>query len=273
MPSSTTSRPERTHELPSPAVDDYPQHLEPPGRVEPVPRRVRAFVAGTAVLDTTRALYLWEHPAYPAFLIARADVDEALLIDEQRLHKLRLGNARGYGLRVGSYERAGAARLYTESELPQILDHFRFEWDAVEAWFEEDEQVFVHPRNPYVRVDALRSTRRVRVELGGVVLAETASPVMVFETGLPTRYYINRGEVDFTHLEASATTTACPYKGRTTGYWSVRVDGELHKDLAWCYDFPLAAVAPIAGLVAFYNEKLDIRLDGELLERPQTKFA
>ena len=89
----------------------------------------------------------------------------------------------------------------------------RFEWAALDAWFEEDEQVFVHPRNPYVRVDALRSTRSVRVELDGVVLAESSSPVMVFETGLPTRYYLNRTEVDFAHLIPTDTVTACPYKG------------------------------------------------------------
>jgi uncharacterized protein (DUF427 family) len=96
---------------------------------------------------------------------------------------------------------------------------------------------------------------------------------MVFETGLPTRYYLNRTEVDFSHLVATDTVTACPYKGRTSGYWSVRVGEELHADLAWCYDFPTRQLEPIAGLIAFYNEKLDILLDGEPLERPQTHFS
>ena len=98
----------------------------------------------------------------------------------------------------------------------------RFEWSALDAWFEEDEQVFVHPRDPYSRVDALRSKRRVRVELDGVVLADSASPVMVFETGLPTRYYVNRTDVRFENLIPSDTVTSCPYKGMTSAYWSVQ---------------------------------------------------
>ncbi len=131
---------------------------------------------------------------------------------------------------------------------------------------------FVHPRNPYVRVDALRSTRPLRVELAGAVLAESSSPVLVFETGLPTRYYINRTEVDFSCLVPTSTETECPYKGRTTGYWSVQAGGELHLDLAWTYDFPTRQLQPIAGLIAFYNEKVDIFLDGRELERPTTHF-
>src|ERR1700759_3824927 len=106
----------------------------------------------------------------------------------------------------------------------------------------QGEQVFVHPRNPYVRVDALRSTLPVRVELDGVILAESPAPVMVFETGLATRYYLGRTEVDFTQLVASDTVTACPYKGVTSGYWSVRAGDVLHRDLAWAYDFPTRAL-------------------------------
>jgi uncharacterized protein (DUF427 family) len=143
----------------------------------------------------------------------------------------------------------------------------------MDAWFEEDEQVFVHPRDPYSRVDALRSTRHVTVELDGMVLADSSSTVMVFETGLPTRYYFNRTEVDFGHLEPTDTVTACPYKGQTTGYWSVRSGDTLHKDLAWAYDFPTRQLLPIAGLIAFYNEKVDISVDGERLDRPKTHFS
>jgi len=142
----------------------------------------------------------------------------------------------------------------------------------VDAWFEEDEQVFVHPRNPYTRVDALRSTRAVRVELDGVVLAESSCPVMVFETGLPTRYYLNRSEANFDHLIPTQTQTACPYKGTTSGYWSIRVGETVHPDLAWAYDFPTRQLQPIAGLIAFYNEKVDIFLDEQLLDRPKTHF-
>jgi uncharacterized protein (DUF427 family) len=149
----------------------------------------------------------------------------------------------------------------------------RFEWAALDAWFEEDEEVFVHPRSPYVRVDALRSTRTVSVELEGVVLAESSCPVMVFETGLPTRYYLDRTAVSFDHLLPSDTVTSCPYKGKTSGYWSVRIAGETHPDLAWAYDFPTRQLLPIAGLIAFYNEKVDITVDGQRLQRPTTHFS
>lgn len=149
----------------------------------------------------------------------------------------------------------------------------RFEWSALDEWYEEDERVFVHPRDPYTRVDALRSTRQVRIELDGTMLAESDSPVLVFETGLPTRYYLNRSEVDFTHLVPSETVTACPYKGTTSGYWSADIDGTTYPDVAWTYDFPTRQLLPIAGLVAFYNEKVDILLDGQRLDRPTTHFA
>ena len=168
--------------------------------------------------------------------------------------------------------------MITDSAIDGLKGTVRFEWGALDAWFEEDEQVFVHPRDPYTRVDALRSNRRVRVELEGVVLADSASPVMVFETGLPTRYYVNRTDVRFEHLIPSDTVTSCPYKGMTSGYWSVRTGGPahketVHKDLAWAYDFPTRQLLPIAGLVAFYNEMVDTFLDGELLDRPQTHFS
>ena len=149
----------------------------------------------------------------------------------------------------------------------------RFEWGALDSWFEEDEEVFVHPRDPYTRVDAVRSDRRVRVEIDGVVLADSACTVMVFETGLPIRYYFDRPDVHFTHLGPSDTVTSCPYKGMTSGYWSVLVDGTVHSDLAWAYDFPTRQLLPIAGLVSFYNEKVDIYVDGTRLDRPQTHFS
>jgi uncharacterized protein (DUF427 family) len=105
-----------------------------------------------------------------------------------------------------------------------------------------------------------------------VVLADSRSPVIVFETGLPTRYYVGRIDVDFEHLIPTRTVTACPYQGTTSGYWSVRAGGAVHKDLAWAYDFPTRQLLPIAGMISFYNEKTDIYLDGQLLERPETHF-
>jgi uncharacterized protein (DUF427 family) len=254
-------------------VSDYPRMVVAVNHIEPVPRRVRAFLGGALVLDTTRALYVWESPNYPQFYIPLADVDAGVLVDEEHTEHLRRGTARRHGLRVDEVSRKGVAHVYGEDALEGLAGTVRFEWDALDAWFEEDEEVFVHPRNPYARVDALRSTRSVRVELDGVPLAESSCPVMVFETGLPTRHYLDRTAVSFEHLEPSDTVTACPYKGTTSGYWSVRIGDQLSLDLAWAYDFPTATLSPIAGLIAFYNEKVDLTLDGQRLERPKTHFS
>jgi uncharacterized protein (DUF427 family) len=128
----------------------------------------------------------------------------------------------------------------------------------MDAWFEEDEEVWSHPRSPYNRVDALRSSRHVRIELEGVLLAESDAPVCVFETGLRTRHYLDRDCVDFSLLERTETVTSCPYKGFTSDYWSVRAGDKLHEDVAWSYKFPTRELLPIAGLVAFYDEKVEV---------------
>lgn len=244
----------------------YPPPVAPPSRVAPVPRRIRGFLGPRAVIDTRAARYGWEHDRYPAFYVPLADVQPGLLVPEGRRQPGPFGEVELHS--VG--DRAAAAAVVTVAERAELADTVRFAWDAIDAWFEEDEQVFVHPRNPYTRVDALRSTTPVRVELAGVVLAESSSPVLVFETGLPTRYYLDRTDVDFAHLLASPTVTACPYKGTTAGYWSAQVGGSQHPDVAWSYDFPTRQLLPIAGLVAFYNERVDIFVDGRRAERPRT---
>jgi uncharacterized protein (DUF427 family) len=259
-------------------VNDYPASIVPVNHVAPVPRRVRAYLGAEKVLDTTRALYVWEWPHYPQYYIPLADVRSDLLVPEGHSQQTGRGLVELHGLQAGEAHRPRAARLVTKATVDGLDGMVRFEWAALDAWFEEDEQVFVHPRDPYTRVDALRSDREVRIELDGVVLADSRSPVMVFETGLPTRYYVNRTDVRFEHLVPSGTVTACPYKGTTSAYWSVQAGGPdnkgpVHKDLAWAYDFPTRQLLPIAGLVAFYNEKVDTFLDGDLLDRPHTHFS
>ncbi|MCW2525171.1 MAG: hypothetical protein JWM76_31 [Pseudonocardiales bacterium] len=254
-------------------MSNYPSTLVPVNHVEPVPRRIRAYLGAQSVIDTQRALYLWEHPAYPQFHIPLGDIRADAIVRTGQIHPSRRGAVEACDLRQGDIERPRAGKLYVDSEIPGIVGTVRFEWGALDSWFEEDEEVFVHPRSPYARVDAIRSTRTVRVELDGVVLAESRSPVMVFETGLPTRYYLNRTDVDFTNLVASATETKCPYKGTTTGYWSVEIGGVINDDLAWTYDFPTRQLLPIAGLIAFYNEKIDIFVDDLLQDRPVTPFS
>jgi uncharacterized protein (DUF427 family) len=251
-----------------PDKPDYPTTITETNHIAPVPRWVRATVGGQLVLNTTHALYVWEWPNYPQFYIPLADVTPGLLLDEDYSRRSQRGTARRHALQIGDQVKPAAAWVYGADALAGLRDHVRFEWDALDSWFEEDEEIFAHPRNPYVRVDALHSTRHVRVALEGVTLAESHSPVLVFETGKPTRYYLNRTEVDFIHLVPTDTVSACPYKGRTSGYWSVRIGGTLYQDLAWAYAYPTAALASITGLIAFYNEKVDIFVDGKEIPRP-----
>ena len=251
---------------------DYPKMAADRGWIEPAPRRVRGYFDDNLIFDTTRASYVWEVPYYPQYYIPMSDVRTQHLLDENHPQKVQLGASRLYSLMTERSTRKSSARVFDPDGDGPVAGSARFEWDALD-WFEEDEPIIGHPRNPYVRVDALRSHRHVKVELDGVILADTRSPVLLFETGLPTRYYIDRTDVSFEHLETSDTQSVCPYKGITSGYWSVRVGDAVHRDLAWTYDYPMSQVAPIARLIAFYNEKLDIFLDGEKLPRPPTHFA
>ncbi|OCB27752.1 hypothetical protein A5675_09960 [Mycobacterium malmoense] len=251
---------------------DYPQMAAARGRVEPAPRRVRGYLGDALVFDTTAARYVWEVPYYPQYYIPLADVRGEFLRDEDHPQRVQFGPSRLHSLRAAGETHASAARVFDADGDGPVAGTVRFEWDAL-RWFEEDEPIYGHPRNPYSRVDALRSHRHIRVQLDGITLADTGSPVLLFETGLPTRYYIDPTGIAFEHLEPSPTQTLCPYKGVTSGYWSVRTGTGLQPDLAWTYHYPLPAVGQIAGMVAFYNEKLDIVVDGTALPRPQTQFS
>lgn len=246
----------------------HPSSITPVDHTAPVPRRVRAVLAGETVIDTTHAMYVWEHPYYPSFYIPAVDVRTEHLDDEKKTVQARQGTLAVQSLVVGDERRPDAARLVTDSPIDGLLMTYRFDWAAFDSWFEEDEEIFVHPRSPYVRVDALISSRTVRVDLDGKVLAESSAPVMLFETGLPTRFYLEKTSVDWSTLEPSATVTECPYKGMTSRYWHAMTDHGPVEDIAWSYDFPTRDVLPIAGRVAFYNDKVDIMVDGVELERP-----
>ena len=190
---------------------DYPQMIDHTGDVEPVPRRIRGYLGGRQLFDTVRAVYVWESVRYPQYYVPEADVDVSALIDENHVQRLRRGRARSLGLRVGEVTTPRAARVYGD-DAGALAGLVRFEWDALDAWFEEDEQVFVHPRNPYTRVDALRSRRTVTVQLADVILAESSTTIMVFETGLPTRYYFDRSAVmpTMSARERPSSTSALP---------------------------------------------------------------
>lgn len=238
-------------------------------RVEESAKRVRLYLDGVLVADTLHPRLVWESPYYPTYYLPVADVRADLLEPEPgRKHSPSRGDGQLYSLAVNGRTVPAAAVRYADSPIEELRDLIRFEWRAVDSWFEEDEEIFTHPRDPYTRVDILPSSRQVRVEVDGVTVAESNSPRLLFETGLPTRYYLPKTHVRMDLLTPTATRTHCPYKGEAS-YWSVGG----HADLAWSYPTPLPESEGVAGLVCFYNEKLDIYVDGVLQERPQTKFS
>jgi uncharacterized protein (DUF427 family) len=242
-------------------------------RIETAAKRIRAYLGGVTVADTTRPVLVWEVPYYPTYYIPRDDVRTELLEPDGGVeHSPSRGEGRTFTVRAGGVEAPGAALRYEDSPLPELRDAIRLDWDAMDAWFEEDEQVFTHPRDPYTRVDILPSSRHVRVEVDGVTVGESAKPTLLFETGLPVRYYLPKPHLRMDLLEPTETVTHCPYKGQAD-YWSVRAGDDVRADLAWSYRTPLPESQKIAGLVAFYNEKVDIYVDGVLQERPITKFS
>ena len=242
-------------------------------RIEAGAKRVRAYLGGEVVADTTHPVLVWEVPYYPTYYFPLPDVRAQLLeTDGGGAHSPSRGDARAFTVKAGSREAPSAAVRYEHSPIEELRDLIRLDWDAMDAWFEEDEQVFTHPRDPYTRVDILPSSRHVRVDVDGVTVAESTSPRLLFETGLPARYYLPKTHVRLDLLIPTDTVSHCPYKGQAE-WWSVRVGEQVYDDLAWSYPTPLPESQKIAGLIAFYNEKVDIYLDGELQERPSTKFS
>ncbi|SHM62103.1 DUF427 domain-containing protein [Cryptosporangium aurantiacum] len=229
---------------------------------EPSERRVRGTVGAVTVVDSARPVLVWEPGrAVPGYVFPRSDV---------RTDLLSPGSDGRFDLLVDGRRLASVAWTY---DVPELADHVAFDWfgrtePGIEHWYEEDEEIFVHPRDPYKRVDPLPSSRHVQVSINGVRVAESHRPVLVFETRLPIRYYLPREDVDFTTLQPSDLQTGCPYKG-TASYWSFPGGPE---NVAWTYPDPVPAVGRIADLVAFYNEVVDITVDGVALDRPVTEF-
>ncbi|HET7052210.1 MAG TPA: DUF427 domain-containing protein [Solirubrobacteraceae bacterium] len=247
----------------------------PRGRItiETGAKRVRAYLGGEVVADTTRPVLVWEVPYYPTYYFPLADVRaEVLEPDGGVAHSPSRGDGRTFAVRTTGKEVPGAALRYEDSPIEELRELIRLDWHSMDAWFEEDEQVFTHPRDPFTRVDILPSSRHVRVEVDGVTVAESTGPRLLFETGLPPRYYLPQTHVRMDLLIPSETATHCPYKGQAE-YWSIRAGDTIHDGLAWSYRTPLPESQKIAGLIAFYNEKVDTYVDGALQPRPSTKFS
>ncbi|MGD2101310.1 MAG: DUF427 domain-containing protein [Acidimicrobiia bacterium] len=240
-------------------------------RVESGAKRVRTMLGGRIVADTTHPLLVWEVPYYPTYYFPSSDVATDLLVDTGETRKSpSRGESTQYVVKVDGAE--GKAYSYQDPEISELADHYAFVWGSMDHWFEETEEVFVHARDPYTRLDILPSDRRVRVEIDGATVADSTNAVFLFETGLPTRYYLPKTDVRMDLLTPTDHMTHCPYKG-SARYWSAEIEGKTLENVVWGYDTPLPESQKITSLVSFYNEKVDIFVDEVREERPKTKFA
>ena len=250
----------------------------PPGKalyLEPTPKRIRVLVGGETIADSRHAALLHESGHQPIYYFPPEDVRSDLLEPSDRHTRCpKKGDASYYTIRAGSAVVEAGAWYYPDPlpEAPPIKDLIAFYFKRMDQWLEEDEEIAVHPRDPYHRIDVLRTGRRVRVSLDGEVLAESTAAMALFESNLPPRWYLPPEDV-IAELEPSHTVTGCPYKGEA-GYYSVRLPGgTVEKDLVWYYEEPFDEVRRIAGLLCFFNERVDLELDGELQERPASPWS
>lgn len=259
-------------------------------RFQPTPKRVRAVLGGRTVVDSTRALLIWEpRRVVPSYAVPEedllAEVTPSTTAPDAVAHPVALGDgppvldpstsfdvhtAEGDRLTVrdAGGERVGAGFRLVE---PELAGHVVLDFDAFDSWLEEDEPIVGHPHDPFARIDVRRTSRHVVVELDGVVLADTTQARALFETHLPTRFYLPRSDVRV-ELLASPTRSVCAYKGAAS-YWSVENGGRCVEDVAWSYEAPLKELAVVAGLVCFFDERTDIILDGRRSDRPRTPWS
>jgi uncharacterized protein (DUF427 family) len=247
-----------------------------PGRtlyLEPSPKRVRVVVGGETVADSRAVMMLHESGHQPIYYFPSRDVRSDLLEPSDRVTRCpKKGQASYWTIRAGeTLVEAGAWYYPSPIEGAEGLrDLVAFYWNRMDHWFEEDEEVFVHPRDPYHRVDVVRSDRVVRVSLAGTLLAKSSRALALFESNLPARWYLPREDI-VAALEDTDTVTRCPYKG-SASYLSV-ADVEDGKDLIWYYAEPFDEVSRIAGLCCFFNERVEIELDGVVAERPESPWT
>jgi uncharacterized protein (DUF427 family) len=242
-------------------------------RVEQGAKRVRAYLGGELVVDSIRPLLVWESAHYPTYYFPAEDVRGELLRDDgERAHSPSRGDGARLTVAAGGRLSPGGAVRYENDAIEPLRGTIRLQWQAMDAWFEEDEEVYTHARSPYTRIDILASSRNVRVEVDGLILAESSSPRLLFETGLMVRYYMPKPHVRMDLLQLTDRVTHCPYKGSAES-WSLRAGDQVLENIAWSYAAPLPESQKIAGLIAFYNEKVDLFIDGVLQERPSSRFA
>jgi len=238
---------------------------------DPVPQRIRGTFGGETVVDSLRAKLLHETKLLPVYYFPREDVREDLLEpSEKTSHCPHKGDARYWSLRAGDRTAPDAVWAYPEPIEPAsfLAGHVAFYWQALDEWFAEDQQLHGHPRDPYSRIDVYPTSRRVRALVDGEALADSVRAKILFETGLPPRYYFPPEDVRLDLLEPSPTLTRCAYKGAASHF-----NARGHEDVAWVYPDPEHDAEPVRDHVAFYNERVDIEIDGEKSERPATQWS
>jgi uncharacterized protein (DUF427 family) len=243
--------------------------------VEPTPKRIRGMFNGEFVVDTTNAVILHEKNHVPVYYFPIEDVRADIISPTDHSTNCPYkGDASYWSLQVGDRMAENVVWSYKEplEECPELNGYMAFYWNKIDAWFEEDEEVYVHARDPYKRIDILQSSRHVEIVIDGVTVADTHRPTILLEGTLPTRYYIPRLDLRNEALVPTSTRTQCPYKGEA-GYFSVQSPDREVKDVAWYYQNPTIESSKIAGLVSFFNERVEVYVDGELQERPKSKWS
>lgn len=253
--------------------------IEPPtGSVllwDPIPHRIRALFAGETVVDSRRVKLLHETGHLPVYYLPEDDVRTDLLEPSQKMTQCPHKGAATYrSIRVGDRVAQDAVWAYREpiESAPFLAGHCALQWDALDTWLVEDAEAFGHPRDPYSRIDVYPTSRHIRILVGGELVAESRRARVLFEAALPARYYLPAEDVKTELLEQSPNTTRCAYKGLAS-YWHVRAGEELHEDLVWTYADPQHDAEPVRDLLCFFNERVDLELDGQFEERPRTQWS
>ena len=239
-------------------------------RWEPSLRWVRVEFNGQFVADSKRPILVWPkgHMITYYFPIKDVRMDWLEPVREGGDGKVY------YDVKVGDRTAEAAAWSYPDPAPDQepLRGFITFKWNKMDHWYEEEEEVFVHPRDPYHRVDSVASSRHIKVVVEGVTVAETRRPYLLFETKLPVRYYIPQEDINMALLEPSRAVTSCPYKGDAS-YWSIKIGDQLYRNYVWAYLDPIPESLKIKGLLSFFNEKVEIYVDGELEEQPETVWS
>ncbi|KAI4205499.1 MAG: hypothetical protein LQ346_001453 [Caloplaca aetnensis] len=226
-----------------------------PHKIERTPRRVRVLFDKTWIVDTTYAHHVWEHAYYPQYYVDSSSIDPGSITNKEPVGD---GNLASLAMLQGPAKSTGRILVFEQGQLAGLT---RLEFAAMDAWYEEDTPIYVHPKDPYKRIDILPSSRNLTVKVHNVVVAESIMNLCLFETGLRPRYYMPKTAIKWQYTAPSETTTLCPYKGEAE-YYHLIVDGKEIKDAIWWYRYPTQESIQIAGMACFYNEKVEVFVDG-----------